>query len=263
MERVGERLRQRREEIGLTIEDIARATKYRPEIIKQIEEGRTKIFPADAYLKAFIRAYAREVGLDAEEIVRMLDQERSITDLVSQRFDEGRKRLKWWVFLAVIAVIGVVLVMGLSYFRSFYGKAGEEHLEQIEDEIYPRRVIGTVRITEVEPARSESTPSLGPDRSGSQAVSRDGNFKLAWLEVVASDSVFLTIASGDDTLLSGRLEAGDSRQVYSDKDFVILYLSNPNGLSLRVNGRRFDLPESLGTRIRNFVIPISEERKNR
>lgn len=263
MERVGERLRQRREEIGLTIDDIARATKYRPEIIRQIEEGRTRIFPADAYLKAFIRAYAREVGLDPGEVVRMLDQERSTTDLVSEKLNKGRKRVRWWFLLVIIAAIGAVLVIGVSYFGSFHGKEGKEDLGQVGEEVHPRRVIGTVKITDVEPVRSESTLTLGRDRSGSQSLSKDPSLNMAWLEIVASDSVFLTIASGDDTLLSGRLEAGDSRQVYSDKDFIILYLSNRNGLSLRVNGKRFDLPESLGTRVRNFVIPLGQERKSR
>jgi cytoskeletal protein RodZ len=40
MERIGERLRRRREELGFTVDDIARATKYRPEVIKAVEEGR-------------------------------------------------------------------------------------------------------------------------------------------------------------------------------------------------------------------------------
>jgi cytoskeletal protein RodZ len=70
MERIGEKLRRRREELGFTVEDIARATKYRPDVIQAVEEGRAGVFPAEAYRQAFLRAYADKLGLDANEVVR-------------------------------------------------------------------------------------------------------------------------------------------------------------------------------------------------
>jgi cytoskeleton protein RodZ len=70
MERIGDRLRKKREELGFTIEDVARVIRFRPETIRAVEEGRVGVFPAEAYLKAFLRAYANTLGLDADEIVR-------------------------------------------------------------------------------------------------------------------------------------------------------------------------------------------------
>ena len=66
MERIGERLRRRREELGLTIEDVSESIRYRPEVIRFIEEGRSSVFPAKAYLSAFLRAYAVILELDPQ-----------------------------------------------------------------------------------------------------------------------------------------------------------------------------------------------------
>jgi cytoskeletal protein RodZ len=70
MERMGEKLRRRREELGFTVDDIAETTRFRPELIRAIEEGRLTVFPAEAYLKAFLRAYAETLGLEPEEVIR-------------------------------------------------------------------------------------------------------------------------------------------------------------------------------------------------
>jgi cytoskeleton protein RodZ len=75
MERVGERLRQRRIELGLTIAKVAELTKFRTEIITAVEEGRPDVFPAEAYLKAFLRAYAETLGLNPEEVIHYQESE--------------------------------------------------------------------------------------------------------------------------------------------------------------------------------------------
>ena len=116
MERIGERLRRRREELGFTIDDIARATKYRPDVIKAVEEGRAGVFPAEAYRQAFLRAYADKLGLDAAEVVReqKSEEERVREALKGIRFKARtnhrlRRTLIWLV--VVVAVAAGLLVL--------------------------------------------------------------------------------------------------------------------------------------------------------
>ena len=114
MERVGEKLRRRREELGFTIDDIARATNYRPDVIQAIEEGRKGVFPAEAYRQALLRAYADKLGLDPAEVVReQKSEEERVQEALKgirlkPRTGPGRRRTVVW--LVVIVVVAVALL---------------------------------------------------------------------------------------------------------------------------------------------------------
>jgi cytoskeleton protein RodZ len=70
MENIGERLKRKREELGLSIEAAAEATKFRPELIRDVEEGRPGQFGARVYQEGFVRTYARFLGLDGDALIR-------------------------------------------------------------------------------------------------------------------------------------------------------------------------------------------------
>ena len=62
----GALLRQAREAKGLSIEDLARVTKVNRSILAALETHDTAHLPAPVYTKGFVKAYAREVGLDPD-----------------------------------------------------------------------------------------------------------------------------------------------------------------------------------------------------
>ena len=66
---IGADLRQARLARKLTIDDISRATKITPSIVRAIESDAFDRLPGGLFTRGFLRAYAREVGLDPEEIV--------------------------------------------------------------------------------------------------------------------------------------------------------------------------------------------------
>lgn len=71
MKNIGFKLKDKREENGLSIEEVAEDLKMRPSQILSIEEGKTEDFKDVFYLKYFIRDYAKYLGLDSE---KMLDE---------------------------------------------------------------------------------------------------------------------------------------------------------------------------------------------
>ncbi|MGD9140754.1 MAG: helix-turn-helix domain-containing protein [bacterium] len=115
MERIGERLRRRREELGLTLEDVSESIRYRPEIISAIEEGRTSVFPAKAYLSAFLRAYAVILELDPREIVReqKSEEERAFEAIRNIRMKPKRRRRipRKAIYIAVPIVLAAVILL--------------------------------------------------------------------------------------------------------------------------------------------------------
>ena len=80
MANVSSRLRAARERAGLEIEDIAAATKIKAWQLQAIERGEFERLPGEFFTRAFLRTYAREVGLSADEIVREYDASRGTPD---------------------------------------------------------------------------------------------------------------------------------------------------------------------------------------
>ena len=69
MKDIGLKLKEKREENGVSIEEVAEDLKMRPSQIISLEEGRKEDFKDVLFLKYFIRDYAKYLGLDGEELV--------------------------------------------------------------------------------------------------------------------------------------------------------------------------------------------------
>ena len=62
----GQKLTERREAAGLTLESVFDRTKIRPEYLRGLEEGNYDGFPEVVYIKGFLRTYLNLVGWDKE-----------------------------------------------------------------------------------------------------------------------------------------------------------------------------------------------------
>ncbi|MGA7170523.1 MAG: helix-turn-helix transcriptional regulator, partial [Candidatus Sulfotelmatobacter sp.] len=65
----GEKLRRQRELRGLSLEAISTTTKIGTRMLRAIEDEHFDQLPGGVFNKGFVRAYARQVGLDEEEAV--------------------------------------------------------------------------------------------------------------------------------------------------------------------------------------------------
>jgi hypothetical protein len=65
----GEKLRRQRELRGLSLEAISTVTKISPRMLHAIEDEHFDQLPGGVFNKGFVRAYARQVGLDEEEAI--------------------------------------------------------------------------------------------------------------------------------------------------------------------------------------------------
>lgn len=72
---VGLQLQKAREKAGLSTGDVAAAQHLRPSIIQAIESGDYGQIDSELFLKGYVRAYAKQVGLDADSVIADLDQE--------------------------------------------------------------------------------------------------------------------------------------------------------------------------------------------
>src|SRR5262245_35039995 len=63
-------LRSARQQKGLTIADVSRATKIKEAQLERLEAAQMDALPAEVFVVGFIKAYAREVGIDSSEALR-------------------------------------------------------------------------------------------------------------------------------------------------------------------------------------------------
>lgn len=74
MKEIGTKLKEKREENGVSIEEAADDLKVRPSQISAVEDGNKDEFQDITLLKYLIRDYAKYLGLDSEKVVDEFDE---------------------------------------------------------------------------------------------------------------------------------------------------------------------------------------------
>lgn len=69
MREIGTKLKQKRESLGINIQEVASDLKLRVSQVENIEAGEIKAFKDVFYLKCFIKDYAKYLSLDAEAMI--------------------------------------------------------------------------------------------------------------------------------------------------------------------------------------------------
>lgn len=82
MIKVGEKLQEQRKKKGLTLEEVARATKIRVSFLSAIEEGHYDRLPGSSYAHGFVKNYLEYLGLPTKEYLALFRRE----------YDENEKR---------------------------------------------------------------------------------------------------------------------------------------------------------------------------
>ena len=74
MKEIGEKLKEARESMGITIEEASTDLKLRTSQIENIEQGNKEAFKDVFYLKMFIKNYSKYLGLDPDEMVEEFNE---------------------------------------------------------------------------------------------------------------------------------------------------------------------------------------------
>lgn len=119
-----EELRESRLARGLSIEDIASVTKINPQYLHAVESGEYEVLP-EPYIVLFIKAYAKEIGIDPDDAARRYRLFRAAEQLPKEKRRARRElaegetksdresdtkaspRLMW---VGIILVFGILLI---------------------------------------------------------------------------------------------------------------------------------------------------------
>lgn len=151
MTELGTYLKEQRETLGISLEQIQSTTKIQKRYILAIEEGDYKQLPGAFYARAFIKTYAEALGLDVDEV--FATYKRDLPEPEAQPVVELSRRAtyskstapkksvaKRWIpniiIIALIFAIGVALYYGFQAFQDGDGtkKATPKQSEVTIDE---------------------------------------------------------------------------------------------------------------------------------
>lgn len=123
MIRLGQRLKEERLSKNLTIEEVAKATKIRPQFISAIEQSNYKQLPSKAYAQGFVKNYVSFLGLPIRDSMAMFRREfdeREYVEVLPESFTQQKEiplyKINWYKTALGIAVI-FILLAGFLFFQ--------------------------------------------------------------------------------------------------------------------------------------------------
>ncbi|HSI02688.1 MAG TPA: helix-turn-helix domain-containing protein [Reyranella sp.] len=160
---VGRLLRDQREARGLSMEEVAQRLRIRRIYLEAIERGRFDQLPGAAYIRAFLRAYASHLGLDAEKVVTayQLSGPVPIERPVALPADFPLLEKRAPIGLAVLTLL---LVVGAGYAVWHYMPRQEAVVAQKVPPV-PDRLLATQSTPQAETSAAEQAPAPRDSRA--------------------------------------------------------------------------------------------------
>ena len=156
MKEIGEKLKETRESMGISIEEAAEDLKIKPSQLTSIEEGNRDAFKDIFYLKYFIRDYSKYLGLDYESMVDEFNEfvfdytsKLSIEDIkkatnknkdnkqvkkISSPYTiDKEEKKKFPVFIVLGLIIIVICIIAYFVLSSFYDNDDKKDKKNINN----------------------------------------------------------------------------------------------------------------------------------
>lgn len=232
---IGETLRRAREARRLTLADAERLTKIRGTHLAALEEERFQALPPPPYAKGFVRAYARLLGLDADQLAAEFEARvppsprPGLSRPVEIPLEPGVPVSRWrriltyvlWGLLLVAVYLGYV---GYAQVRQFVRSGPEGPTPAPVKTATPPRATPPAAV--VAPVAPAPTPAVSPAPFGAVAVVLTTS-GTSWVRVIADGQ----------RVFQGILETDESRAWSAQRDMIIR-IGNAAAVELVVNGRR-------------------------
>lgn len=207
----GENLRRERELRGVTLAELANATKISLRYLRAIEDDQFSVLPGGIFGRGFVRSIARHMKLDEEhwvaEFARAANQPpETLARYAPPRLPRPSGRTRWSLaLLLVIFAVGAYVVHDL-------------------------RVQGAA-IPSPGPATEASSPALTPTSSTSASRRPSGELTL---QIDIIDDAWLQVNVDGKTQYEGSMRAGDTR-TFRAAHQIELVTGNASAVVLTLN----------------------------
>ncbi|MFG3056011.1 helix-turn-helix domain-containing protein [Kitasatospora sp. NPDC048239] len=233
---IGRVLSVARIDAGLTVDQVSSSTRVRVPIVHAIEEDDFGRCGGDFYARGHIRAIARAVGVDGEELVARYDaahggapaQRRPAQLLDTGPIKVTDRRRPNWTAAMVAAIVAVVALIG---FNLVSGKTGGSTTGSASAPLPSGSGTGSVAPA---PSPSVQPPAPAPSVAAIAAAPAD---KVTVKLVAEKDTSWVSALDGaGKSLFQNNIEEGQD-QTFTDPKQIKLVIGNAGAVHVYVNGK--------------------------
>jgi len=256
---IGAQLRASREARGLSIDAVAHTTRVQPRILAAIERDDVRAVPPRPFGRGFVKAYAREIGLDGDQTTR--DYFAQSAPVVSAAQPEAEKQpppratglpRAWRLGLASL---GALAAIAISVVASRPAAKGESSAGVAN-------VVGTSGVTSTSaPASAAKTtdavPVVPPVSAAATPAAAPVPAAPLTIVLTATSPSWVTADADGRRALFKTVTPGVPETILAKREIVIR-VGNAGALAWRINGRELGPMGRVG-QIRDVTItPTSE-----
>jgi cytoskeletal protein RodZ len=246
----GEELRREREIRGISLKEIADATKISKRFLEALERNDHRTLPAPVFTRGFVREYSRYVGLNAEEMVNRYNfaaanddriekppqvEKYSVTPPRDISPKPPRKRGIPPVYARIDRNLVAAVLIAAALAAVAWWAVQNRRMEQ--DVAAETPIVATSETATIAPAPARETP-----------VVDDSTLRLA---VEAMEVSWVELEADGKTVVNATMEKGEKRTFEASEAFFFRKIGNPPGLKLMLNGAVVPAFADDGKMIRN------------
>lgn len=270
----GERLKKTRENRKITLDEVAKSTKISTRMLRALEEEKFNELPGGVFNKGFVRAYARQLGLDEEKTLadymaamgsnpeppKPEDAElRAIAERKERERQVNRSASLPWGMLAVLLLL---LALGLGvwgfYSREQVRNVRVHQIPDFSESARSKTSESTASSPAVPPEAALADAGVGPQTMpvtapavattpapssapepltasyNPSATSAAGSFVVL---IIAHENSWISISADGKPIYSDTLVAPGEKSVQANQQ-VVLRAGNAGGLAIFFNGKK-------------------------
>jgi cytoskeleton protein RodZ len=236
----GEILKKRREDLGLSVQEIAEALKIRKDYLAAIEEDAFGKLPVPVYTVGYIRAYAKYLDVDSDPIVEFYNKHLSQPESAAiMPIAFSRKK-----FPAVYVVIAVIVILALFVaLLLFFGRRSSKQ---------------TGLPAGQSPVQQQAGPTGASQEATPPAVLPET--KEHNLEITAAETTWLSIKFSNGKTDEALLRPDDSK-TWTFAGRATLKIGNAGGIDMKFDGEDLGTPGDPGE-VKTLTLPGNPENES-
>ncbi len=238
----GQMLRAARKEKEWSYMETEETTKIRVRYIQALEEEDYKVLPGTTYVKGYLRTYAKQLGLNPDEIIALYnDSIVQETEPVLELPKKVNVRSSWVrpVIIGSMALLAIVLVIAMA---NLYQSG-----KKVADTSYSPTALPSAPKTEA--VTPESTPVV-PSQEKVVPATQDG----LTAKLVFTQPCWIEVRVDGKPSLQAEYPAGTSKEVKGTDKIELVSVGNAGGLSVTLNGKALPSLGKSGEVLSNVVL---------
>jgi cytoskeletal protein RodZ len=240
----GEELRREREIRGISLKEIADATKISKRFLEAIERNDHRTLPAPVFTRGFVREYAKYLGLNADEMVNRynyaaagddrIEKSAHLERLVAPPPPPAKEKPfrvsgipPWYARIDRNLIVTAVIIAALAVL----GYWAVRHKRETSAAAREEAQTVTTTTTHAAPKAATATTASAPLTTTSSAAAD----QALHLVVEASARSWIVLEADGKTVLNNEMQKGDRASYDAKERFLFRTIGNAGGITLTLN----------------------------